>query len=92
MHGFAHHSSVGIRALYEQGTDPTDLGINMRAQFNQKEFQAVGRDLLLLHASIPGAMADWRGDKDLEWVTRVRSYIDRVAPLVDNYDEKQLVK
>lgn len=88
LHRFAHQDSVGILALYEQGDSPTDLSINARAQFVQTEFQEVARNLLLLHASIPAAMAQWRGERDPAWAKKVTEYTERVAGLVDVYDAK----
>ncbi len=92
LHRFAHQDSVGMLAVYEQGAEPTDLGVNLRARFDQSEFQAVARDLLVLHGSVVAAMSSWRGDRNADWKNRVAEYVDRVARLVDAYDERERKK
>ena len=92
LHRFAHQDSVGMLSLYEQGEEPTDLGINLRARFSQSEFQALARDLLILHGSMVAVMSAWRGDRNPDWQARVGAYVQRVARLVDVYDERERKK
>jgi len=86
LHRFAHQDSVGLMTVYSPSDDPLELGITIGPRFEHRQYLATARDLLLLHASVPAAFSQWRGERSPEWAAEVAAYVREIAVYLDTLD------